>query len=412
MIAVAPGTVKARFTRRSSRPPPRCDPAAVLENDVKLSFRSAKTAVIAELLQHDQLSRLELSSRAGVSPAAVTEVTQNLLQLGLVLEIPAPPAARRGRPTVQLSLQASHSCFVGISIGEQGMLLALTDLRGGVLSCENLPSCTRADQIAEAARASFNKVLRRAGVARNRVRGAGIAVAGMVDADTGVCRYSAGLDWRDVPVAEIVGKALRLPAWADNDANAVAVGEKIFGRAREFQNFSSIVLGRTIGSAHYMHGLLYRGHDGSAGEIGHITVDRGGLLCRCGRHGCLDTVAGGFAIRQAAHAAGLHVSGMRELEELAAEGNMVAIRLLRQAGESLGRAVAALVHLNNPQAVLFTDMEGFDNGVFRKAARQAIEQSMLPRFLAATAILFGAGKPESLPRSAASIAAFNYLMTL
>lgn len=380
---------------------------------MKVSFRSAKTAVIAALLQSDQLSRLELSERAGVSPAAITEVTQTLLQSGLLLETPALPSGkRRGRPTVRLSLQASHSCFVGISIGEETTLLAITDLRGAILGCATVEPCATPAKIPAAVRRSFATALRNAGVARNRVRGAGIAVAGIVDVEAGVCRYSVGLDWRDVPVSDMIGNALNLQAWVDNDANAIAMGEKIFGRAREYDNFSSIVLGRTIGSAHYMNGMLYRGHDGSAGEIGHINVVPGGPPCRCGRNGCLDTVAGGFALRQQAKASGLAVKNMRELEGLAVRGNSEAFRLLRGAGTALGSAIAMLVHLNNPKAVLFTDMEGFENGVFRTATRQAIENGILPRFLGSTEILFGDGEPESLPRSAASIAAFNYLMTL
>ena len=380
---------------------------------MKVSFRSAKTAVIAALLQNDQLSRLELSERAAVSPAAITEVTQGLLKQGLLLETPAPSTDnRRGRPAVQLSLQASHSCFAGISIGEEKTQLAITDLRGEVLASDTIAAFTAPAEIPDAVRVSFLKALRNSGIARTRVRGAGIAVAGIVDADAGICRYSAGLDWRDVPVAAMVGKALRLPAWADNDANAIAMGDKIFGRAREYDNFSSIVLGRTIGSAHYMNGMLYRGHDGSAGEIGHITVDPNGTLCRCGRNGCLDTIAGGFALRQAAKANGIAVTGMRELEALAVQGNATAIQMLRNAGTALGSAIATLVHLNNPKAVVFTDREGFENGIFRMATRQAIENGILPRFLASTEIVFGDVEPETLPRSAASIAAFNYLMTL
>ena len=380
---------------------------------MKVSFRSAKTAVIAALLQNDQLSRLELSDRAAVSPAAITEVTQTLLQQGLLLETPALPSGkRRGRPTVQLSLQASHSCFVGISIGEEKTLLAITDLRGAVLGCETVENCFPVASIPGAVRSTFTRVLKNANVARTRVRGAGIAVAGIVDSEAGICRYSAGLDWRDVPVSEMIGAALRMRAWVDNDANAIAVGEKIFGRAREYDNFSSIVLGPTIGSAHYMNGLLYRGHDGSAGEIGHITMDPAGLPCRCGRNGCLDTIAGGFALRQRANAMGLAGNNMRDLEELAKQGSSGAIGLLRSAGNALGCAIAMLVHLNNPKAVLFTDMERFGNGIFRTATRQAIENGILPRFLGSTGLLFGDGEPESLPRSAASIAAFNYLMTL
>jgi predicted NBD/HSP70 family sugar kinase len=380
---------------------------------LKVSFRSAKTAVIAALLQNDQLSRLELSERAAVSPAAITEVTQGLLAQGLLLETPAPSTdKRRGRPAVQLSLQASHSCFVGVSISEEQTQLAITDLRGEVLASDTVAACVTPADIPDAVRGSFLKALRNSGIVRSRVRGAGIAVAGIVDADAGICRYSAGLDWRDVPVAEMVAKALKLPAWADNDANAIAMGDKIFGRAREYDNFSSIVLGSTIGSAHYMNGMLYRGHDGSAGEIGHITVNPNGPLCRCGRNGCLDTVAGGFALRQEAKANGIPITGMRELEALAVQGNTIAIQMLRNAGKALGSAIATLVHLNNPKAVVFTDMEGFENGIFRTATRQAIENGILPRFLGSTEIVFGDVEPESLPRSAASIAAFNYLMTL
>ena len=380
---------------------------------MKVSFRSAKSAVIAELLQNPQLSRLELSERARVSPAAITEVTQTLLQQGLLLETSAPTSGkRRGRPSLQLSLDASHSYFVGVSIGEEKSLLVLTDLRGNVLDCLALPSCSQPAAIPAAVRGSLAAVLRSTGIPRSRVRGVGIAVAGIVEAEVGVCRYSAGLDWRDVPVSDIVGKALRLPAWVDNDANAIAVGEKIFGRAREYDHFSSIVLGRTIGSAHYMHGMLYRGYGGSAGEIGHITVNPQGPLCRCGRSGCLDTAAGGFALRAAARQCGLCIQTMRDLELLAVQGNSDAIRLLRSAGNALGTTIASLVHLNSPQAILFTDMEGFDNGLFRTSTRQAIENGILPRFLGTTKILFNTADPASLPRSAASIAAFNYLTAL
>jgi len=379
---------------------------------MKVSFRSAKTAVIAALLENDQLSRLELSDRAGVSPAAITEVTQHLLQQGLLLETPATNAGkRRGRPTVQLSLQASHSCFVGVSINEEKTQLAITDLRGEVLGHE-VTEHNDLQELPAAVRASFTRTLRKSGVARGRVRGAGISVAGIVDAEEGICRYSAGLDWRDVPIAEKIAAALKLPAWADNDANAIAMGEKIFGRGREYDNFSIVMLGRTIGSAHYMNGMLYRGHDGSAGEIGHITVDPNGPPCRCGRNGCLDTLAGGYALRQAAKKAGLSIQSMRDLEDLAMRGNAKAIKLLRDAGAALGSAIATLVHLNDPAAVLFTDLEGFENGLFRTATRQAIENGILPRFLASTQIIFGDGEPVSLPRSAASIAAFNYLIAL
>jgi predicted NBD/HSP70 family sugar kinase len=380
---------------------------------LKPFFRSAKSATIAALLQHEQLSRSELAEITGASPASITEVSQNLLEQGLLVELPIPQAGKgRGRPSVHLRLQASHSYFVGISISEVATPMVVTDLQGHILARQSIPFCKTPTELTAAIRRSYATLLRDAAVPRTRVRGVGITVAGIVDWDMGVCRYLAALNWRDVPVSEMIGKALRLPAWVDNDANAVAVAEKFFGRARDYLNFTSIVLSRTIGSAHYMHGILYRGHDGGAGEIGHITINPKGALCRCGRSGCLETIAGGAALRAAAKACGLSVNGMRDLEELAVQGNTDAGRLLRNAGAALGAAVAYLVHLNNPQCILFTDMEGFENGVFRTSTRQTIENSILPRFLGSTEILFSDAEPGFLPRSAASIAAFEYLASL
>ncbi len=106
------------------------------------------------------------------------------------------------------------------------------------------------------------------------------------------------------------------------------------------------------------------------------------------------------------------MSSASELEELARQGNRTAIRLLRTAGEALGIAVASLVHLNNPEAVVFTALAGFGNGIFRSTARQTIENGILPRFLSSTALVFGDEGDLPLPRSAASIAAFHYLVSL
>lgn len=382
------------------------------DKPLKSPFRSARSAVITALLRNEQLSRSELSEITGVSPAAITEVTQAFLQRGLLVELPSRAAGRRGRPTVQLQLQTTHAYFAGVSAGEADLPMAITDLRGNVLERQSLSAYETPDEFVATTSRVFKDLLRAAGIPRSRVQGVGITVSGIVSAAEGVCRYSAALNWRDVPVAQMMARALRLPAWVDNDANAVAVGEKFFGCARDFENFSSIVLGPTIGSAHYVNDMLYRGHDGSAGEIGHVTLDPKGALCRCGRNGCLDTVAGGHALRDAAKAAGLAIGNMRDLEDLALHGNTTAIRLLRAAGNGLGIAVASLVHLNNPQCVLFADMEGYDNGVFRTATRQAIENNILVRFLGSTQIIFNNAEPALLPRSAASIAAFEYLNSI
>ncbi len=180
-------------------------------------FRSAKSATIAALLQHERLSRSELAEITGVSPASITEVSQNLLQQGLLVELPLPQTGnRRGRPSVQLRLQASHSYFVGISISEIATPMVITDLQGHILARKTIPFCKTPSELTAGIRNNFATILRDAAIPRSRVQGVGITVAGIVDSELGVCRYSAALNWRDVPISEMIGKALKLPAWVDN----------------------------------------------------------------------------------------------------------------------------------------------------------------------------------------------------
>ncbi|MFT4111319.1 ROK family transcriptional regulator [Silvibacterium sp.] len=381
---------------------------------LKNAPRSAKTTIVSALLRHGLMSRLELSEWTSISPGAITEITRELLNQGLIIETGAGStiAKRRGRPSVQLALSPSHAYFVGLSLAEDRTVLTLIDMQGQVLSSEETAECTSEGELSQLVSNSYRRLLARSKADPQRVGGIGVSVAGIVDAQAGLCLYSVGLDWRDVPVASMVAEATGVPAWIDNDANALAVGEKIFGRAREMDDLTAVMLGSTIGAAHYIHGRLYRGSNSGAGEMGHIIVDPSGRLCRCGRIGCLDTVVGGFAIRQAALALGLKVSKMRDLEEFAILGDVNAFRLLQEAGKALGATIAALVHFNNPRAVLFIDMEGFGPGVFRTATRQAVENGILPRLLGATEIAFVDGTSMLLPRSAASIALFNYLMAI
>jgi predicted NBD/HSP70 family sugar kinase len=198
-------------------------------------------------------------------------------------------------------------------------------------------------------------------------------------------------------------------SYVGNDANAVAIGEKLFGRARDLRHFSSVILGGNIGCAHYIEGNLYRGYDGGAGEIGHVTLDVDGPRCRCGKNGCLDMFAGGIAMQSIAQKAGLACESVHDIEALAAVGNAEAMNILRKGGQALGLAVASLIQINNPECVLFADVEGFGKGIFQATTRQVIENNILPRFLASTEIIFHQVERSFLARAAASIAAQQYL---
>lgn len=373
-------------------------------------FRTSRRTVIDALILHRALSRSGLAEVTGMSRPAITEIVQRLLATGMIEELPViHEGQRRGRPSIQLSFAASHAYFLGVSITDRPSSMVLLNLRGEIVERCSVPFSAEPAGVAAAIRKGMAELLRTTGIQKKKVCRAGLALTGIVDQRTGNCRYSAALNWRDVPIGALVQRATGLATQVDNDVNAIAIGEKLFGRGAPFRHYSSVIMGRNIGCAHFIDNKLYRGHDGGAGEIGHITYDPAGPLCRCGRAGCLDVFAGGAALQQAADKAGLGTKSMHELEVLAANGSNLAISLLRRAGQALGLSVASLVQVNNPEAILFADVEGFGNGLFRTITRQSVENNILPRFLTNTQFIFESIDQSFLARGAASIALQQHL---
>lgn len=153
--------------------------------------------------------------------------------------------------------------------------------------------------------------------------------------------------WRGFAIARALERELGVPVTLENDANGAAVGERMFGAGREFEDFVYVTLGTGIGGALILNGELYRGHWGGAGEIGHVQVDPDGPLCGCGRKGCVEALAAGPAIERA------YGKPSTEVFELAASGDARARDVLETAGRALGRGLAQVFTVLDPQAVVF-----------------------------------------------------------
>ncbi|MFE0757044.1 ROK family protein [Inquilinus sp. NPDC058860] len=366
----------------------------------------SKRSLLEAVADHGPLSRSELALRTGLSKAAITGLSRELIRDGALEESETTPS-RQGRPSILLRLNPTHGYFIGASIVEEPVTLVLTDFHGAVLGQCTAPWSNDPQAIAGTIRDSIPHLLDGAGIPADRLRGIGVALSGLVNHDQDRCLHSANLGWIDLPVAAVVEQATGVPAFLENDANAVATGERLYGLARDYRTFATVTFGDSIGCAHYVDGALYRGHGGGAGEIAHCTIEPGGLPCRCGKRGCLDTVAPRQAIL--AQARGLGVSTMAEVEALAAQGHADAIAILHRAGAALGLAIAHVIQVNDPEFVLIVDVEGAMGPLFRTVTRQAIEANVLPRLAASTTIRFHHATRALWARGAASIAAHRFL---
>lgn len=373
--------------------------------------KTSTQSLIELLLSAGPSSRSALAAELGVSRARLTDLSRELIELGLVSETTevVQPRKGKGRPFMNLSLNAGYGFCLGASVTDSRVHLVLTDLQGAVQAEQTLPASDRPEGLATAIEAGLSALLLETGLPRKRVLGIGLAISGFVDRGRGLCLHSANLGWHDVPLAALVTGATGLPTVLENDANAAASSEKLYGVARDARNFALITLGASIGGAHYVGGQLYRGSHGGAGEIAHVTAELGGLPCLCGKRGCLDTVASKTALLHLAGQVGLNVATVGELERLAVYGDVQATQILRRGSQALGLVIATLVQSNDPDLVLIADSAGFGHGVFLTEVRHTIENNILPRFLRTTRIEIHTVQDEFWARGAASMATQAWL---
>ena len=372
---------------------------------------SSYVNIIEALLENGSMSRSELATSTGLSRSALTEMSRVLIEHQFVEESPSvSDKQRKGRPSIMLSLNARYGYFVGVGLTEDPPLMALTDCHGNVLAEHQIGMAVEPEAVAASIARGIPYLTRASNISREKVLGIGVALSGHVNHAQGMCLHSNLLGWHDVPIARIVERVTQMPTYIDNDAHAVALGQKLFGQARELKSFMVIMLGKKIGAGSYMQGRLFRGNTGAAGEIGHCTVAPGGPRCECGKEGCLEVFATSLALLRRAAELHLPATEIGQLEALAAKGVIKAIELLRHAGSALGIAVANSIQINNPELVLFADLVGFGNGVFTTSARQAIENNIMPHLLSTTRLEFRSVEKDFMVRGAASIAAHQFLI--
>lgn len=194
---------------------------------------------------------------------------------------------------------SSKRYAVGVDLGGTKIAVALVDDGGYVLKQARYPTCVEEGPAAVRDRIISAVKEMRKGI-RSRPAGIGIGVAGQIRRHDGMVRSAPNLGWRNVPLGEQLHKVTRLPVVVVNDVRAAAVGEWSYGAGKGCDDLICMFVGTGIGGGIIVHGRMLEGCGNSAGEIGHVVVDMKGPLCHCGRRGCMEALAGGWAIAQKA----------------------------------------------------------------------------------------------------------------
>ncbi|MDT0309564.1 ROK family transcriptional regulator [Streptomyces sp. DSM 44917] len=332
-------------------------PRVVVEREVPgVVADDTRAAIFAEVLTAGPASRTELARRLGLSQSTVTRAVNPLIETGYLREIGAR-ASEGGRPQRILAVARDRHLVLGVKLAPQSVTAVLTDLEATIVSRSRLPVAAGAepeDVLTLAAQAAAF-LLAADHRSADRLLGAGVGLGGHVDSRTGRCVRSGVLGWEDVDVAGPLSAKLGLPVVVNNDANALLVAERWFGAGRDSESLAVVTVGAGIGCGLLIGGGLYAGSGGLAGELGHVPVQPDGPPCSCGNRGCLESVAADPAILRAiSEASGVPCASISEALARAATGESAALEAFAVMGEALGRALATLCNLVNPQKIVLT----------------------------------------------------------
>ncbi len=310
-----------------------------------------RSAILAHLGAQGPTSRADLARALNVSPALMTQLTKDLLSDGLLAELEHSPS-QGGRPARMLGLVATAGRAIGVKIAPDHVAFVEVGIAGAVLRSASEPF----DAAASTMLSDVTELLRRfiAGGGSTPLLGIGVGVPGSVDRQGSGLVDSAQLGWSQVPVGATLRRELNLPVLVENNVNALAMAERLYGLGRQYENFLVVTIGTGIGAGIVVDGVVLRGASGGAGEIGHIPVEANGPLCTCGNRGCLEAIIGqGGLVRTARDRGviGVH-SGIDALRSAADAGDEAAAAIFSEAGHLLGRALAGVIHTLDPEFVI------------------------------------------------------------
>ncbi|HXS37663.1 MAG TPA: ROK family protein [Flavipsychrobacter sp.] len=239
-------------------------------------------------------------------------------------------------------------------------------------------------------------------VGRDRVMGIGIG-APNANFFTGEIAFAPNLPWKGIiPLARLVEEAMGLTVTITNDAKAAAIGEMMYGAARGMNDFILVTLGTGVGSGFVANGQLIYGHDGFAGELGHMIAIRNGRSCGCGRHGCLEAYASATGIARSAEEwlkerndetmlrkyQGSITSQL--IYEVALQGDAMALELYEYTGKILGQTLADAVAITSPQAIIFFGGLSKAGSLIMEPVKRHLEENVLRIYQNKVTLLYSA----------------------
>ena len=318
--------------------------------------RSARVQVISLLRDHGPLHRADLARRAGRSRSTITAVVAELVRQGLVVRLSATAPGRRGRgrPGELVALSEDAALVLGVEFTINRVRAALGSLDRRIVATSDVELfpgqswSTRLDTGVQL----VQQLAARAGVRTSRIVAAGLGVPAPIELASGLLGSVAAANVAGPNPAGDVGRRLKLPVVVDNSARLEALAEVVWGAGNGARNVVYIKLDHGVGGGLVLDGRLFRGALGIAGEIGHISVNDGGLECPCGNRGCLEMYASIPALLKVCRRSLGPRATFDDLVTEVRRGEPSCVRAVGEVGRLVGTVLANACNLLDPELVV------------------------------------------------------------
>ena len=324
-----------------------------------------KKQILQLCIKEGNFSLADLSKELNLSIPTTTRLTEELIESGFLEDMGKQDTNGGRRPSIY-GLKPSAGYFVGTDIGKSTVSICITDFKGNTIAFySNLPFRVESSETSFRELCNvIKKQITKSGVKQNNVLAYGVNLSGRVNNETGYCfTYFIG---EDRPIASLFEEEFNAPVFVENDSRAMTYGEFICdgGNSEKDMLFLNVTWG--LGMGMVIDGKLSYGKSGFSGEIGHFPMMNNGQICHCGKTGCLETAASGFAAHrivmqklkngQASILSEKYSKGediaLDDILNAALEDDVLAIEALEEIGTNLGRAIAGLINIFNPELVV------------------------------------------------------------
>ncbi|MGU9867085.1 MULTISPECIES: sugar metabolism global transcriptional regulator Mlc [Kluyvera] len=347
-------------------------------------------AVYRLIDQLGPVSRIDLSRLAQLAPASITKIVRELLEAHLVQETEIQEAGSRGRPAVGLMVETEAWHYLSVRISRGVIHLALRDLSSKLVVEEQLELALE-DEIPFLSRvvSHIDQFFIRHQNLLERLTAIAITLPGIIDTENGIIHRMPFYDVTDVPLGGTLEAHTGVPVYIQHDISAWTMAEALFGASRGARDVIQVVIDHNVGAGVITDGRLLHAGSSSLVEIGHTQVDPYGKRCYCGNHGCLETIASVESVMeltqvrmQQSMSSMLHQKplSVEWLCQAAMQGDLLAKDIISSIGTNVGRILAIMVNLFNPQKILIGSPFNQAADILFPAIGDCIRQQSLPAY--------------------------------